>query len=388
MKKSLLFVNGHLQVGGVEKALVDLLSSIDYERYEVDLLLLEGVGEFLEFVPEQVRVLIKNTREIEGPFFKSIIYNFSKGRLRNVLYRIVRTVAQKTDSRILHFLRYLLPIRRKYDVAVAFRPGHSAEIVIHSVRAKKKLCWWHHAELLHNQIGDSSLLELLSHFSKIIPVSYYCSHFLKASFPSIAEKLFVIPNVINIQTLEYRASLKPSFPEHDYIIITTVSRISPEKNVGNVVYAAQYLISHNYTSFKWYVLGDGPERIKLEKESTRLGLEKNLCFLGNLNNPYPYVKQSDLYVNTSYNESQCLAVLEAMALGVPCLVTSNGGVNEYAEDSVNSFICEQSPEVLGKRLFEVIQGLGTYSKIIESAKNTVSLYFSPARIINLFEKII
>ena len=74
-KKSILFVNGHLNVGGVEKALVDLLRWIDYDSYEVDLLLLEGEGDYRPQVPRQVRVIQKDIRQLEGPFSSFLFKN-------------------------------------------------------------------------------------------------------------------------------------------------------------------------------------------------------------------------------------------------------------------------------------------------------------------------
>ena len=44
-KKKVLFINGHLNVGGVEKSLTDILRHMDYDQYEVDLLLLEDTGD-------------------------------------------------------------------------------------------------------------------------------------------------------------------------------------------------------------------------------------------------------------------------------------------------------------------------------------------------------
>ena len=50
-RKKILFINGHLNVGGIEKSLVDLLNWIDYSRYDIDLLLLEGKGDYVESLP-------------------------------------------------------------------------------------------------------------------------------------------------------------------------------------------------------------------------------------------------------------------------------------------------------------------------------------------------
>ena len=53
MKKKILFVNGHLNVGGIEKSLTDLLNHLDYHKYKVDLLLLEEKGDYLPQIPKR-----------------------------------------------------------------------------------------------------------------------------------------------------------------------------------------------------------------------------------------------------------------------------------------------------------------------------------------------
>ena len=76
-KKRLLFVNGHLHTGGVEKALLDVLTHLDYSKYEVDLLLTEGLGDYASQLPPQVNVLL---RSLEGTY----------GSLPKVLLRCLR----------------------------------------------------------------------------------------------------------------------------------------------------------------------------------------------------------------------------------------------------------------------------------------------------------
>ena len=117
MKKSILFVNGHLRIGGVEKALVDLLKWIDYERYSVDLLLLEGEGEFRDQIPKQVRVYHKDMRQLEGPFWINLWNNLCFARFGNICYRIIQVVA-KNNKKLLCLLNPLLPISNYYDMCL------------------------------------------------------------------------------------------------------------------------------------------------------------------------------------------------------------------------------------------------------------------------------
>ena len=66
MKKKILFINGHLNVGGVEKSLVDILQHMDYEKFEVDLLLLEELGDYIGELPKQVNVHLASLENTYG----------------------------------------------------------------------------------------------------------------------------------------------------------------------------------------------------------------------------------------------------------------------------------------------------------------------------------
>ena len=201
MKKTILFVNGHLQVGGVEKALVDLLSWIDYERYDVDLLLLEGDGDYRDRVPDQVQVLHKDMSQLDGPFLKSLWRNLIGGKLGNVLYRIINSAAKK-DKRLLRLAKPFLPVRSHYDVAISFRPGRYAEIVAYSLNADLKLCWWHHGSLPDSEHQRKDLASLFSCFDKVVTVSDGCKDLLADSLGINPKKIAVIPNIIDAEKIE------------------------------------------------------------------------------------------------------------------------------------------------------------------------------------------
>ena len=205
MKTKLLFVNGHLKIGGVEKALVDLLSSIDYSRYDVDLLLLEGEGDYISLLPPQVHVLHKDTRQLDGPFLSVLLRNLAKLRIGNCLYRIIQSLSKSFGRRYLRLLSCLLPCKKKYDVAIAFRPGHSAEIAAYAIKADKKFIWWHHGVVPDKTYQIHKLGELFRVFDKAVTVSDGCRGMLKDCFHLPDDKLAVIPNIVDDGKLKVMA---------------------------------------------------------------------------------------------------------------------------------------------------------------------------------------
>lgn len=72
MKKKILFVNGHLNVGGVEKSLIDILKNFNYEEYEVDLILFEGLGDYYNELPNEVNLHFLDITSTYGSYIECI----------------------------------------------------------------------------------------------------------------------------------------------------------------------------------------------------------------------------------------------------------------------------------------------------------------------------
>ena len=138
--------------------------------------------------------------------------------------------------------------------------------------------------------------------------------------------------------------------------------------------------------FAWHVIGDGPERSKLETLIAENDLKDHVILDGSKTNPYPYMKYADLFVHPSYVESQGLTVLEAMALGVPCVVTKSRGPCEFIEDGVNGLLTEQSPESLTEKVLSILTDKTLFQSIKE---NTVCPeQFAPDRVMKQIEELI
>ena len=115
-------------------------------------------------------------------------------------------------------------------------------------------------------------------------------------------------------------------------------------------------------------------------------LESHVVLEGSKTNPYPYMKYAQLFVHPSYVESQGLTVLEAMALGVPCVVTKSRGPCEFIQDGVNGLLTEQSPESLTARVLEILNDKALYQRLRENTKCPEQ--FSPERVMKQIEALI
>lgn len=386
-KKSILFVNGHLNVGGVEKALVDLLRWIDYDSYDVDLLLLEGEGDYRPQVPGQVRVIQKDIRQLEGPFSSFLFKNLKIGNIRNIIYRSIQILARYIGPGFLRFLRPLLPVKRHYDVAIAFRPGHYAEIASYVVRADKKICWWHHGEVCESGKERQSLAKLLSSFDRIVTVSNGCNDLLRDAFNLSENHLEMIPNIIDADRINQLAGCGDPFGNDARFRIVTLSRLSVEKHVEDVIEAA-FILNEKF-DYIWYVIGDGPEMSTLSAKVVNRHLEDRIVLTGNMTNPYPFLKYADLYVHPSHVESLSISVLEAMALKTPCLVVHSIGPDSYIQNGKNGFLIDKGPESIAEGIISVMSKDRT---CLESIRNRgfelVSGVFSPESVMSCFSRLL
>ena len=167
--------------------------------------------------------------------------------------------------------------------------------------------------------------------------------------------------------------------------IVSVGRLAPEKHFENVFPAAKALRQAGI-DFAWHVIGDGPERSKLETLIAENDLKDHVILDGSKTNPYPYMKYADLFVHPSYVESQGLTVLEAMALGVPCVVTKSRGPCEFIEDGINGLLTEQSPESLTEEVLAILNDKKLYQHIKENTKCPEQ--FGPERVMKQIETMI
>lgn len=387
IKKSILFVNGHLNVGGVEKALVDLLRWIDYDTYEVDLLLLEGEGDYRDQLPGQVRVLFKDIRHLEGPFARVLLNNLKRGRIGSVLYRSIQTLSRVFGHRFLGLLMFLLPVRKHYDIAIAFRPGHSAEIVAYVINSDKKFCWWHHGAVPESDHERQSMAELLGEFDRVIAVSQGCRDLIRDELGLPENRIAVIPNIIDSVRIKEMAGDDDPYGSDDRLRIVSLCRLSPEKHVEDAITAASLIA--NKLDFVWYIIGDGPDYCSLADKVKALHLENRIVFTGNRTNPYPFLKYADLMVHPSQVESLCISVLEAMALETPCLVVHSIGPDSYIKDGNNGFLVDKGPESIADRIISVkSKDHACIESIRRQGFELVSGDFSPESVMSKFRSLL
>lgn len=357
--KKILFINGHMNTGGVEKSLLDILRRLDYDSYDVDLLLLEELGDYRAEIPSNVHIHVKSLKNTYGPFLKSLLTCVKARDWFALQMRIIFLLMKFGGQRRILLAKKLLTANRHYDYVIGFRPGICTQIAAFAVHTKGRATWWHHGKI---NVERQRYLECAEACDKVVAVSHGCSKMLADAFPTISNKLIVIPNMIDQSYILQKAEEFCPYIRKDVTQIVTLCRLSPEKHIENAIFAAQKLKEAGI-AFQWHLVGSGSEEEKLRKTAASAGVADVFLFEGNQANPYPYLKYADLFVHPSYVESQGIVILEAMSLGIPCVVTKSLGPCEFIQDGVNGILTEQSPESLAEKVEEILTDPQLYAHI-------------------------
>ncbi|WP_395052101.1 glycosyltransferase [Flavobacterium sp.] len=373
MKKNIVFVIPSLTAGGAEKSLVNLLNTINYSNYNVDLVLLHKKGIFLSMLPKEVTVLDLNSNY--KTFCKELIIScfhfLIQGKLSLIYHRILffaknkfqknKAVAEQNSWQ--NIQKSLNKLPNKYDAAIGFLEKSSIYFTVDKIDAKVKIGWIH---TTYSSSGMNYKFDML-YFEKcnaIIAVSPDCEADLKNNFPTLKNKFKTIYNIVSSTTIH-----NLSDKNNDDLLflnsensIVTVARLSPEKGIDLAVEASKILLEKNL-NFKWFVIGDGQERENLEIKIKSYNLQNHFYLIGLKQNPYPYLKSCTLYVQPSQYEGKSMAIEEAKILCKPIIVTNFTTAKDQINNSVNGIIAQMNQESLANEILEVLQNKKLQEKL-------------------------
>ena len=363
--KKILFVINTLGRAGAEKALTELLKRLNDNKYEVYLYVIMGQGELIHDIPSHVRVLNSRyddssvltaagrhqmAKKVCGAFFRNgslfkktglLIKNMivmAKNRrfsADKLLWRILSEGAQRFDI--------------SFDLAVAWLEGASAYYVAEYVKAGKKVVFIH---IDYESAGYTRELDQGCYvdYDKIYTVSDEVrSHFL-AFYPEYEGKTDVFHNIINKEEILRKAGEGGGFADgYEGFRILSVGRLTWQKAYDVAIEAMKILKDKEY-QIRWYVLGEGDQRKKLEKKIKKLDLQDDFRLLGAVDNPYPYYVQTDLYVQAGRYEGKSIAIQEAQVLGCAVIASDRSGNREQIVDGEDGMLCELSPEAVAENV--------------------------------------
>lgn len=377
MKKKILILSDSSIIGGVSKSLISLLQSIDYEEYEVTLLL-ESRGELHNQIPSNVNI-IKPPSYYKWIFIpkqtwllaliSSIgvnlnVFKFIFFTMKGVFIKNMGQARQELLEAVIHTLPNF---ENAYDCAIDYNGGYK-KILIEKVNAKKKLTWVHSDYRVYKRnkfldFQDYSMID------NIITVSETCHDIFIKEFPEFSSKTKIIPNLINKHQIRELSNVDVDF-DNDFkgLKILDITRLDPDKGLDLAIEACKILVNKGY-NIRWYILGEGPERPLLEKMISEYELQDHFILLGSRSNPYPFIKQADIIVHCSKFEGKSIAIDEAMLLAKPIILTNYPTAKDQINHGQNGLICEMNPQGIVDAVGFLIDNKDERSKFISELKD-------------------
>jgi glycosyltransferase involved in cell wall biosynthesis len=353
-------------MGGVEKALLSLLDVLKDKDVSVTLLLLRDGGELYNQIPDWVNVeILEGYKEnqyliIDNPMKVAIRY-FKERNYVDALQALIRTFAIKSSKKNKWYLNYetllkKLPNVYQTKVAISFRglDYFVPYYVLEKIKAKHKLVWID-GDVKYHIFEDNIIAgKLFPQFDRIYSVSDHVKKSFDEMFPALVKMSAVFRNLVPDKKLKAMGSESLGFQD-DFagVKILTVGRLSALKGQDRIPAVAKRLISLNIP-FRWYLVGDGELRPQIEKLILKYGVQERVLLLGNKMNPYPYLKECDLYVQTSHTEGCSIVMHEAKIFKRPIVTTDVASAALIVEDHIDGLIVPNNEEGLFNGVREML----------------------------------
>ena len=367
MKKIALLMN-EVDVGGVSNALIEMLSKFDYTKYEVTVWVNSGKGIAQRELCSQVKIKKwneSNSRQI----LMSQIKNYQiRAALKGIFYRLLSrlTISSQEKNAIYSMKGLPLMSDEYYDCVICYQGISSIVLAnsIYRINGEKKVLWVHGDHTRPKKLMPL-FLRLYCKFDKIYCVSESSRVEFCKQFPAIQDKTEVFYNLISPKHIVELASLTvhESFCS---CAIVTVGRLSQEKGQAMIPQITRLLLNAGYDVY-WYLVGDGALRQTIENEIQKYDVFEHVILLGTQMNPYPYIKNCDIYVQPSFSEGWCLTVQEARILKKPIVTTPLPVISEQIISGENGLIVDaMTPEALFEGIRTLLDHPELQKKFVEN----------------------
>lgn len=353
-KKQILFIIPSLHGGGSERVLSLIIKNIDETQFDIILVLLKKEGVYLKDLPKDLTLI-----DLNVPHLRQALISIPK-----IIKQIKPDIVFSTLS---HLNLYLGIIRPFFSKKIKFIARESSIVSINNKNSPYPFLFNKLYTLFYNN------------FDLIIAQSDYMKNDLVNNYSIDTSKIKVINNPVDIEKIKQLSIIESELFQSDTINLVAVGRLNPEKGYIQLLKAFNKL-PNNYTLS---IIGEGPQKEVLAELVNKLKLDNRVTLLGFKSNPYPYMKQADIYVLPSEYEGFPNVILEAHSCGTPTVAYScPGGTSEIIQEGVNGFLVEcQNIE----KLTLTIQHTSTYIWDTSHIYDLAYTKYNVKKIIQIYE---
>lgn len=355
--KNIVFFVESMYCGGAERSLLSLLSNIDPSLYNIDLLVINKGGKFEKFIPPHIN-------------YKSADIKFGfLGKLKFKLYQKFLSKRHNAQFFWKAFKNNIPQYKNNYDIAIGWGQGFATYYTAEKIKAKRKIAW------VNTDYQKAGYIEKFDKekYEKI-DVIVGISDFVKLNMQKFLskEKLVTIRNIIDSTDIINRADseIEEKFDKECFNIVS-VGRLAKPKAFNTSIKTAK-ILKENNINFRWYIIGEGSERPQLESLIEKFNLKDYVILLGFRDNPYPYIKASDIYVQTSSFEGLGRTLIEASILCKPVVTTNFPTAFDIFEPNETAIITEMDADSVAKGILKLIKNDELKTHIIQNLKNKVN----------------
>ncbi len=349
--RRVLFHYPVLNMGGAEMSSLRLMKALADRDWDVTLVVTTGGGNLEKSVDPRVRLVALRPMPAGARFLSA---RGGAARLMALpdLALYLATVAVGA-VRALGF-RF-----RTYTAAATLLHGTSTAFIRNSVRAGRRLHFIRNDLSRADPTGETSeaIRAAVSDIDAYVCVSEVARQSLVSAVPATAEKAHVIHNILDPEVMRRRMGEGPSpFPsEHGGPVrLLTVCRLSERsKALVRLTRVARKLVDRGH-DFRWYLVGEGPDRALLEDAIRDQALEDRVVLLGRLENPFPAYAAADGVVLASWFEGLCGMVNEAKVAGRPVVAVRVSGIDEQLVDGENGLIVDNDEDALVEGVHRIL----------------------------------
>lgn len=345
--KKVLIVQDNLKMGGIQKALSNALCLAPQNEYDITLLLFHEGGVLLDEIPSSISVITAGKGySILGKSKEEIQRNKGQFLLKGFLYVWTKLFNRNSAMRLLGLFKRKLC---GYDYAVSYShpfhekvlSGGAAEFILSKVEAKEKICFIH-CDYFQSGIRSKYNDKMLGKFDKLVCVSNSVKNRFIESVPHLAQRAVTIRNSVLKEDIVKLSFIETYCYDSSFINLLTVARLSQEKGIAR---ALEALALSKRKDVRYYIVGEGPEREKIENIIRLLRLEEQVFLMGATENPYAYMKNADYLLVPSYHEAAPMVFDEARVLELKIVSTETLSAKEMVTGE-GSIVCENSTEGL------------------------------------------
>jgi glycosyltransferase involved in cell wall biosynthesis len=363
------FVIPTLTGGGAERVAVTVLSGLDARHERVLYLFSAEHAVYLDRLAPGIRVVVAAQRSWVG-------------RMRE----LAAFLREFSPDIVMPFLSYFI-------TAIAVRVAGVRSTVIFN-QGTPTSGFLQDADFRWQQPWRRRLFAAMTRFfysraDAIVATSRGVADDLAANYGVPRSKIRILHNPVDLDAIVQQSS-EPIAPEHagDAPVVAAAGRLAGVKNYP-VLIAAIAELKHAVPVHAW-ILGEGPERGRLEALARERGVASLVRLLGFQQNPWRYIARADVFALTSSYEGFGNVLIEAMACGTPVVATRSVGTAEIIEDGVNGLLVDASPAAVAAAIDRLLGDAALRERLIARARKDVEHYALPrvaARYQQLFEQV-